>query len=227
MPVGTVKNGQIIGFKYFGFGGLKTVQKGLKPFEGTKKGNKTTLNLFLTPKTNQAFKINVWLDGPWPNKVWKGKKIGEINVPAGSAQELTRFKLDVAKYVDGLGKKHAIYLVAEGAEGEGLFELMGLGFSSKNKDIEGPVVPQMRFKANGQWLETPAYPVRSTNQNGLIDNTLYEVKVPVTGSVWPVVEVTSTHPEVKISMTTRDGSIAYDCDYKGMVKTYKLVFEKK
>ena len=227
MPVGTVKNGQIIGFKYFGFGGLKTAQKGLKPFEGTKKGNKTALNLFLTPKTNQAFKINVWMDGPWANKVWKGKKIGEINVPAGSAQELTRFKLDVAKYVDGIGKKHAIYLVAEGAEGQGLFELMGLGFSSKNKDIEGPAVPQMRFKANGQWLETPAYPVRSTNQNGLIDNSLYEVKVPVTGSTWPVVEAISNNPQVKISMTTRDGSIAYDCDYKGMVKTFKLVFEKK
>ena len=104
---------------------------------------------------------------------------------------------------------------------------MGLGFSSKNKDIEGPAVPQMRFKANGQWLETPAYPVRSTNQNGLIDNSLYEVKVPVTGSTWPVVEAISNNPQVKISMTTRDGSIAYDCDYKGMVKTFKLVFEKK
>lgn len=227
MPVGTVKNGQIVGYKYFGFGGLKAAQKGLKPFAGTKKGNKTALNLFLTPKTDKEFKINVWLDGPWANKTWKGKKIGQIVVPAGSAQELTRFKLDVAKYVDGLGKKHAIYLVAEGTEGEGLFDLMGLGFSSKDNDIEGPKVPQVCFKANGQWVETPAHPVRSTNQNGLVDVKLYEVKVPVTGGAWPVVEASVDNPEVKITMTACDGSIAYECDYKGMVKTYKLVFEKK
>ena len=205
---------------------MKQTQKGLKPFDGTKKGNKTALNLFLTPKTDKEFKINVWLDAPWANKTWKGKKIGQIVVPAGSAQELSRFKLDVAKHVDGIGKKHAIYLVAEGAEGEGLFELMGLGFSSKDKDIEGPNVPKVTFKVNGKTIETPQYPVRSTNQNGLVDVKLYEVKVPITGTAWPVVEASANHPDVKVSMTTKDGAIAYDFDYKGMVKTYKLVFEK-
>ena len=40
-------------------------------------------NLFLTPMTDASFKINIWLDGPWDNSVWKGKKIGEITVPAG------------------------------------------------------------------------------------------------------------------------------------------------
>ena len=35
MPIGNVKNGQIIGYKYFGFGGLKKNAKGLKAFEGT------------------------------------------------------------------------------------------------------------------------------------------------------------------------------------------------
>ena len=43
---------------------------------------------------------------------------------------------------------------------------------------------------------------------------------------WPVVEASANHPDVKVSMTTKDGAIAYDFDYKGMVKTYKLVFEK-
>ena len=82
-----VKNGNIIGYKYFGFGGLDKDKLGLKAFKGTQKGNKTAFNLFLTPKTSKAFKVNVWLDGPWSNAVWKGTKIGEISVPGNSAQE--------------------------------------------------------------------------------------------------------------------------------------------
>ena len=81
MPLANVQNGNIIGYKYFGFGGLDKDQKGLKAFEGAKPGNKTAFNLFLAPKTANAFKVNVWLDGPWDNETWKGKKIGEINVP--------------------------------------------------------------------------------------------------------------------------------------------------
>ena len=62
----------IIGYKYFGFGGLAEAQKGLKAFEGTAPGNGTSFNLFLTPKTDKAFRINVWIDGPWANETWKG-----------------------------------------------------------------------------------------------------------------------------------------------------------
>lgn len=36
MPV-NMNAGDIVGFKYFGFGGLSKAQKGLQPFEGTKK----------------------------------------------------------------------------------------------------------------------------------------------------------------------------------------------
>lgn len=74
MPITNMKNGNIVGFKYFGFGGLEKDTQGLKAFEGTKKGNKTAFNLFLTPKTAKSFKVNVWLDGPWDNATWKGKK---------------------------------------------------------------------------------------------------------------------------------------------------------
>lgn len=136
-PVTNVKNGNIIGYKYFGFGGLDKDKSGLKAFEGTKKGNQTAFNLFLTPKTPKTFKVNVWLDGPWDNATWKGEKIGEISVPANSAQEAKQFKIDVSKFVDGLNKKHAIFLVAEGPEGA-LFDLIGLGFSSKRKEIVRP-----------------------------------------------------------------------------------------
>ena len=105
MPLANVQNGNIIGYKYFGFGGLDKDTKGLKAFEGTKPGNNTKFNLFLTPKTTNAFKINVWLDGPWDNDTWKGKKIGEINVPANAAQEVTKFTIDVSSVVDNLGEK--------------------------------------------------------------------------------------------------------------------------
>ena len=61
MPLANVQNGNIIGYKYFGFGGLDKDRKGLKAFEGTKPGNNTAFNLFLAPKTTNAFKVNVWL----------------------------------------------------------------------------------------------------------------------------------------------------------------------
>jgi arabinoxylan arabinofuranohydrolase len=121
MPITNVKNGNIIGYKYFGFGGLSENKKGLKAFEGTKKRNKTAFNLFLTPLSAKSFKVNVWLDGPWDNDTWKGTKIGEIIVPANSAQEATQFTIDVSKFVDHLDKKHAIFLVAESTETEGSF----------------------------------------------------------------------------------------------------------
>jgi hypothetical protein len=49
MPIIGAKNGDIIGYKYFGFGGLSKNTKGLKAFEGTKPGNNTKFNLFLSP----------------------------------------------------------------------------------------------------------------------------------------------------------------------------------
>jgi arabinoxylan arabinofuranohydrolase len=118
MPLANVQNGNIIGYKYFGFGGLDKDQKGLKAFAGAKPGNKTTFNLFLSPRTTNAFKVNVWLDGPWDNATWKGKKIGEINVPANAAPEVTQFTLDVASAVENLKGKNALFLVAEGSGGE-------------------------------------------------------------------------------------------------------------
>ena len=51
MPLANVQNGDIIGYKYFGFGGIDKDTKGLKAFEGTKPGNNTAFNLFLAPRT--------------------------------------------------------------------------------------------------------------------------------------------------------------------------------
>jgi len=229
MPITNAKNGNIIGYKYFGFGGLDKDTKGLKAFEGTKPGNKTAFNLFLTPKTKNAFKVNVWMDGPWDNKTWKGKKIGVINVPANAAQETTKFTIDVSAFVDNLGKKHAIYLVAEGPETEGLFDLAGLGFSSAKKKIVRPIVPTVSIKVNGVAIEVPATPVRSTNANGIIGYDIYETTYKVSSSITekPTVSASASVPAVKVALTqaeSKSGTAVIKFDYTGVVKTYRVVF---
>lgn len=228
MPVAGVKNGHIIGYKYFGFGGLAKDTKGLKAFEGVKPGNKTALNLFLTPKTTAAFKVNVWLDGPWDNAIWKGKKIGEIVVPANAAQEVTKFTLDVSAVVDKLDKKHPVYLVAEGSDTEALFDLTGLGFSSAKKEIVRPVAPTVSISVNGEAIAVPATPVRSTNANGIVGYDFYETKytVPASVTTTPVITATASDAAVKIAVTqaeSKTGTAVVKCDYNGVVKTYKVV----
>lgn len=229
MPITNMQNGNIVGFKYFGFGGLNQDKNGLKAFEGTKKGSKTAFNLFLTPKTTKTFKVNVWLDGPWDNAIWNGKKIGEIVVPANSKQETTKFTLDVAKFVDNLDKKHAIYLVAEGDGAEDLFDFIGLGFSSAKKQIERPVAPTVSIAVNGKSIEVPATPVRSTNANGIVGYDLYETtyKVPASATGTQTVSASASDPAVKVVITqagSTAGTAVVKCDYKGIVKTYKIVF---
>ncbi len=230
MPIGNVKNGHVIGYKYFGFGGLKKDTKGLKAFKGTCKRNKTAFNLFLVPKTSKSFKVNVWLDGPWTDEPWDGTKIGEIVVPANSARNQTRFTIDVARYVDYLDQKHAIFLVAEGEESTGLFDLVGLGFSSKKKKIAPPVVPAVSIAVNGIEVDLPKYPVRSTNANGIVGYNLYETtySLPAGTTTVPAVSALSDHRKVYVTVTQADspaGTAKVEFDFNGVVKTYNIKFE--
>lgn len=228
MTVGTVQNGNIVGFKYFGFGGLDMAKKGLKPFAGTKPGNDTKFELFLTPKTAESFKVQVWMDGPWDNDVWHGRQLGTITVPANSKQEATRFTLDVSSVVDELDGKHAIYLVAEGSEGTKLFDMMGLGFSNKEQSISMPVVPQMTIKVGGKTVEIPDTPIRSTKENGLVDASHYAVSAPTASAKAPKVVATANNPEVAIKVTqaktTADKAIV-EATYNGKTKTFEVSFK--
>ena len=229
MPITNVVNDNIIGFKYFGFGGLDKAMKGLKPFEGSKPGNQTAFNLFIAPKTAKSFKVNVWLDGPWDNEIWKGKKIGEIVVPANAPQEVQKFTIDVSAAVDQLDQKHAVYLVAESSDTTALFDLAGLGFSKKNKPIVRPVPPAISIKANGQAVELPLTPVRSTNANGITELDLYEAKyvLPKGTNTPSQITASSSDPSVKVTVsqsTSVDQPASVQFDYKGKVKTYRVVF---
>ncbi len=229
MPITKVKNGHIIGYKYFGFGGLSKDQDGLKSFKGTKKGNKTAFNLFLTPKTTKSFKVNVWLDGPWDNTTWKGKKIAEIIVPENAKQETTGFTVDVSKFVDHLDKKHAIFLVAEGDGSEQLFDLAGLGFSAKNKKISRPIPPTVSIAVNGKALELSPTPVRSTDQNGIVGYDIYQAtyKIPSGTTAIPIVSASTNNSNVKVTIeqaSSLSGKAMVKFDYNGVVKTYNVQF---
>lgn len=226
MTVGDIKNGAVIGFKYFGFGGLNEAKLGLKPFEGTKPGNGTKLEIFLDNRANVAYKINVWMDGPVANKVWKGKKLGTIEVAAGSKE--SHYTLDVSSVVDKMDKKHAIYLVAEGPDGNSLFDLLGIGFSNKNKEVKQPVVPQLTITVDGNAVKLPSTPVRSNEVNGYTDATNYAVcATPVRGKRAPKVEATADNSNVKISVVQPTGyedNAVVRATFNGKTKTYTISF---
>ncbi len=190
MDLAGIQNGGIVGFKYFGFGGLAKDTKGLKAFEGTKQGDGTRLTLNLTPSGRGAFKIHVLLDDPW-----KGKEIATVSVPA-EAKGVTDCVADVPA-VEGLTGKHAIYLVVEGPEvqlpqqpqgqwggrrqqqgpqrPQGLFDLHGIGFGKSGQAAVAPTVPQVTITADGHKLNIPTTPIRFNALNGYAEQNRYQV----------------------------------------------------
>jgi hypothetical protein len=217
MDITEVKSGDILGYKYFGFGGLPDGAPGLPAFEGVKKGNKTVFNLFLAARTAQTFKVGVWIDGPWEGGVWNGVKVGEVVIPAGASADVKRYSVSVGDAVDGLTGKHAIFLVAEGPAGEPLCDIMGLGFTKKGQRMSFPVPPAVKITVGGQALEMPAHPVWATDQNGLTDNTFYELTVPegITGKI-------SVKAPKSVKVTIDQDARIVQCTYKGKSKTFTL-----
>jgi hypothetical protein len=242
MALAGLRNGNIVGFKYFGFGGLAQADKGLPAFEGTKQGNKTQFCLHLTPGGKGAFKVHVMLDGPYANPTWKGREIAVINVPADAPREPRVCNIP-ADAVEGLTGKHAIYLVVEGPEVEepqqqrqfgrrqgpqrpqGLFDLHGLGFS-KGGSIEVPLCLQkgmtdVAITVDGKQLVVPSTPVYTSNANGYIDVTHYQVYGPLRqGSV---LKASSPNPDVKFQISPiADGRATVRATYHGKEKVYLI-----
>jgi hypothetical protein len=232
MPLANVQNGNVIGYKYFGFAGLDKGTKGLNAFAGARPGNKTAFNLFLAPKTTNAFKVNVWLNGPWDNATWNGKKLGEINVPANAAREVAKFTLDVASAVENLKEKHALFLVAEGPAGGPLCDIVGLGFSSDKVKIARPVPPAVSIKVNGQAIDLPVNPVRSSNPNGIIGYDIYDASYAVAADAAGIPQVTASSSDgtVKVEVKqaeAKNGTAFVKFDNHGVVKTYRVAFASK
>ena len=236
MDLAGIQNGGIVGFKYFGFGGLAQDTKGVKAFEGTKAGDKTTLGLNLTSSGKGAFKIHVKLDNPW-----KGQEIGVIDVPADAERKATTYYAAVPA-VEGLTGKHAIYLVTDGPEvqqpqqpqrgqfggrrpqepqrPQGLFDLHGLSFS-KGADHKAPVVPQVTITVDGQKLNIPERPIMSTNQNGYTECNHYQLYAPMKAGA--KIEAQSNVPGVTFNISTASENRAtVKATYNGMTKIFLI-----
>ena len=144
-------------------------------------------------------------------------------------QETKQFTIDVAKFVDDLDKKHAIYLVAEGEGEDNLFDLIGLGFSSNKKKIARPIVPEINIMVDNKAIEIPKTPVRSTESNGITGYDLYETvyELPSNVTEVPMVSASATDKNVKVAVTqatSNSGIAIVKFGYKGVVKTYKIMF---
>ncbi|MBQ7180988.1 MAG: hypothetical protein IJR87_06820 [Bacteroidaceae bacterium] len=242
MDMAGLRNGGIVGYKYFGFGGLAQTQKGVPAFEGTRQGDGTQLSLCLTPSGRGAFKIRVMLDGPYDNPVWKGRQLGVISIPADAPRRPATYSVPTPA-VEGLSGKHAIYLIVEGPEIEeaqqqgrpqwgrrqqpqrpqGLCDLHGLGFT-KNGNLdtsEFTQVPKVTITTDGHVLSIPTTPVYTSNANGYTDATHYQVYAPLTDT--SKLQATSDNPAVKFEISpVTAGRATVKATYRGKTKTYLI-----
>ncbi len=232
MDLAGIQNGGVIGFKYFGFGGLTKDTKGVKAFEGTKKGDNARLYLNLTSSGKGAFKIHIKLDNPW-----KGEEIGVIGIrdefPAGKSSTVSC----PVPAVEELSGKHAIYLVVEGPDiqtperpqwgrrpqqpqrPQGLFDLHGIGFT-KTDNCPVPLVPEVTITVDGQKLQLPETPIRSTEANGYTEENRYQTYARMTDS--SVISATAS-PDVDINVgKIADGRATVTFTYRGQKKIYLI-----
>ncbi len=218
MDLKDITSGGIVGFKYFGFGGLDSDTKGVKAFRGTKTGDGTSLVLNLTPDCKKAFRVRVMLDGPYANNVWNGREIGVVEVPAGAPAEARDYEVALPA-VEGLKGKHAIYLVAEGDDCK--FTLHGLGFAKTGMPCKRPEVPSVTIFADGKKLNMPAEPIRCTNANGLVDAIRYQLYAPLNPDTRLEVKSSDNGVKAEIGKIT-DGRATIKCSYKGKDKLYLI-----
>ena len=231
-----LKNGAIVGFKYFGFEGLKKDTKGVKAFAGTKKGDGTSINIFITPRTDEAFNMRVMIDGPYMNQIWKGKEIATIHVEGHQKDKLIKLT-HRTPFVEGLKGKHAIYFVIEGPEvsnpnrramsdrvvsrQSGLLDLHGLGFSRTGETLEQPEVPRVDISVDGIHLNIPSTPVYSTNHNGYTECNHYQVYGKMNDK--SQITVTPDTDGVKVLVgKIVDGRATVRCSYKGREKIFLI-----
>ena len=220
MDLTGVKNGGVVGFKYFGFGGLAQHTKGINPFEGTKRGDNAKVCIHMTSKGKGALRVRVMLDGPYANSTWNGKEIAVVNVPANAAKEAKTYEVAVPA-VEGLTGKHAVYLVVEGAGNEPLVDFHGIGFAKTGKPCQRPAVPTVTISVDGKKLDMPTKPLFSTNVNGLMDLTHYQVYAPLTDK--SVIKATANGGNVDIKIgKIVDGRATVKCTFNGKEKVYKI-----
>lgn len=238
MDLAGLKNGSVIGFKYFGFGGLAPSIKGLPAFDGTQKSTDTELCLNLTPNGKTACRVKVMLDGPVNNNIWNGREIAVIDIPANAPHWPQTFRTKVPA-VEGLTGKHAIYLVVEGPEIQpqperphwgrrqepqrpvGLLDLHGIGFANTDHTFTVPEVPQVTIEVDGQRLQLPERPLFTSNANGYTDVTHYQVYAPLREGSKITASATSNDVKIQVGAIA-DNRATIKFTYKGKTKTYLI-----
>jgi hypothetical protein len=239
MDLAGIKNGGIVGFKYFGFGGLAHDAKGVKAFEGVKKGDGVHLNINLTTSGKGAFKIHVMLDDPW-----KGEEVTVVDVPAN----FTAHKpLTISRWVpalEGLTGKHAIYLVVEGPDikqpeqpqrgpwgrrpqqpqrPEGLFDLHGIGFAKGGAGAQPAFVPEVTITVDNQKLNIPAKPLMSTNANGYTECNHYQLYAPLKAGSKIQATCEKAPEAVKFTVSpVVEGRATIKATYNGLTKIFLI-----
>ena len=239
MDLAGIQNGSIIGFKYFGFGGLAQDTKGVKAFEGVKKGDDVKLNINLTTSGKGAFKIHVLLDNPW-----KGEEVAVVVVPANFTANKALTISHSVPALEGLTGKHAIYLVVEGPEikqpeqpqrgqwgrrpqepqrPQGLFDLHGIGFAKNGVGAQPAFVPEVTITVDGQKLNIPAKPIMSTNANGYTECNRYQLYAPMKAG--SKVQATCEKAPEAVAFTISpvvEGRATIKATYKGKEKIFLI-----
>ena len=234
MDLEGIQNGGIVGFKYFGLGGLAQDTKGCKAFEGITKGDNARLCLNLTASGKGAFKIYVRLDDPW-----KGQEVALFAIPA-DAPGFAHTVSQPVPALEGLTGKHALYLVVDGPEvqqpeqpqrpqwggrpqqpqrPQGLFSLHGIGFGKNGAEVQPAEVPEVTITADGQRLSIPAQPVMATNQNGYTECNRYQLYAPLKAG--SKLEATGRGISFQISPIA-DGRATVRATYQGKEKIFLI-----
>ena len=212
MDLAGITPGGIVGFKYFGFGGLAQDAKGIRAFEGIRQGDDARLCLNLTPGGKGAFSIRVLLDNPW-----QGQQVAQFNIPADAPRRATTVSAPVPA-LEGLTGKHAVYLVADGP---GLFTLHGIGFGKHGAEVQPPVVPEVTITVDGQRLLIPSLPLMATNQNGYTRADHYQTYAPLRAS--SRIEASANDPSVTIAVSPiADGRATVRATYQGQQKVFLI-----
>jgi hypothetical protein len=238
MDLAGIQNGGIVGFKYFGFGGLAQDTKGVKAFEGIKKGDHARLSINLTNSGKGAFKIHVLLDNPW-----KGQEVAVFNIPENFPKNQQQTITLPVPALEGLTGKHAIYLVADGPEvkqpeqqgrpqwgrrqepqrPQGLFDLHGIGFTKNESGVQPALIPQISITVDGQKLNIPERPIMSTNANGYTECNRYQLYAPLKADSKVKASCDNAPRAVEFSISSVvDGRATVRAIYNGQEKLFLI-----
>ena len=235
MDLAALRNGSIVGFKYFNFEGLARDTKGVKAFGGFRKDEANALALDLTTEGGEGqFTVHVRLDDPY-----HGSDIAVISDRctdrANRHVRTVSLSAEANDRLASLKGKHAVYLVVEGTEvkqpeqqqgrrqqpAKGLFTLHGFGFFAGKPAV--PVVPQVTITVDGRSLRIPAQPVMATNENGYTRADHYQLYAPLTDK--SVIRATSTPADGAVTFqisTVSDGRATARAVYQGQEKVFLI-----